>query len=348
MIPTKLVFLLFFINSAQSATFENITVLLTTEWTKFLIFGKSPLHNVYIKSANSLEVVNLQPFEQLWIQNEKIPKLRKGSLSNLPNIVQISVTSSGVTKLEPGVFRNVPKLEVVNFENNQIEEIENGVFTGLQLKAVHLNNNRISRLANAAFQNMTMILLNLNNNFVSRWQSEVFLGTPVSTLSLANNQIEEIPANAFSYGFGFKKLNVPLVAFQVVLSGNRIRRIHPEAFRFVNGFGYLSLADNFLKEIPRSLFYYVKKINTLDLTNNQISDVRGVFDDININQLILINNTLSCFPEQVFDISRIDFVFLDGNPVTCDCVSMWKDIQLRNQIWVLFNMKQLEENCVGK
>ncbi|XP_064213882.1 leucine-rich repeat-containing protein 15-like isoform X1 [Tribolium castaneum] len=339
----------FLVNGAKSATFENVTVLLTTEWNKLFYLGRTPMEKVYVASSNTIaEFVNLQPLEIVWIRNEHIPYLRENSLSNLPNIVQISVVSSGVKKIAPGTFQNDPKLDVINLESNQIEEVPNGVFTGLQLKALYLSNNQISRMGSAAFSNMTMTVLKMDNNKISRWRSEVFMGTPIGTLSLANNLIEEIPANAFSYGFQFKRINVPLAAWHVVLSQNRIRKIHPQAFSLVNGFGYLSLADNYLKDLPKDLFRYVKSINTLDLTNNQISDVGGVFDDININQLILINNTLNCFPDEVFDISRINFVFLDGNPVTCGCVAMWKDIQLRNNIWVVFNMKELEKNCIEK
>ncbi|XP_044261873.1 leucine-rich repeat-containing protein 15-like [Tribolium madens] len=345
----SLILLFVVVNSGKSAIFENVTVLLTTEWNKLFYFGRTPMEKVYIASSDTLaEFVNLQPLEIVWIRNGNIPYLRKNSLSNLPNIVQISVVSSGVKKIDPGTFQNDPKLDIINLENNQIEEIPNGAFTGLHLKALYLNNNQISRLGSAAFSNMTMTVLKLDNNKISRWRSEVFMGTPIGTLSLANNLIEEIPANAFSYGFQFKRINVPLAAWHVVLSQNRIRKIHPQAFNMVNGFGYLSLADNYLTDLPKNLFRYVKNINTLDLTNNQISDVRGVFDDININQLVLINNTMNCFPDEVFDISRINFVFLDGNPVTCGCVSMWKDIQLRNNIWVVFNMKELEKNCIEK
>ncbi|KAH0822222.1 hypothetical protein GEV33_000569 [Tenebrio molitor] len=143
----------------------------------------------------------------------------------------------------------------------------------------------------------------------------------------------------------FKKVNVPLLAWHIDFSKNRLKKIHPEAFTHINGFMYLSFADNYLGELSPNLFKSVKQINTLDFSDNRIANVERIFDDITVNQLILINNTLSCFPTNVFDVSRINFIFLDGNPLTCGCVQMWKHFQMQNNALVVYNMENLERNC---
>ena len=333
----------------NSATFENVTVLLTTQLGKLFLYGKPPIAAIFIPSSETLtDYINHQPLEVVTIRNQKIPKLVENSLSNLSNIVHLSIISSGVTELEPGTFKNVPKLDGLNLEGNLIKEIKNGVFTGLQVKFIYLNNNKISIIENNAFNNMTLTLISLNNNRISAWNTNWFLGSPVGSIYIAKNRLEEVPPHAFDFGLKFKRLNVPLTVWNVVLAQNRIKKVHKDAFKHVNGFGYLSLADNNLEELPREVFHSVKNINTLDLTNNNLYHVNGVFDDININQLILLNNSLSCFPMEVFDISTISYVFVDGNPFTCVCVERWKNFQIQNNVWVVYNMKNLENNCNEK
>jgi hypothetical protein len=335
--------------SVDSAVFENVTVSLTTELTKLYVYGRPPIDVVLIQSSNTLgEYVNLQPLEIVTIQNERVPFLKENSVGNLPNIIHVSIISCRVKRVEPGAFQNVPKLDSINLDSNLIETIEDGVFTNLRVRSVYLNNNKIVTIGNAAFNNMTLTTLSLNNNKISKWNSDWFVGTPVNSIYLSNNLLEVLPANAFAFGWMFKKVNVPLLAWHIDFSKNRLKKIHPDAFTHINGFMYLSFADNYLGELSPNLFKSVKQINTLDFSDNRIANVERIFDDITVNQLILINNTLSCFPTNVFDVSRINFIFLDGNPLTCGCVQMWKHFQMQNNALVVYNMENLERNCVQK
>ncbi|RZB38671.1 LRR 8 domain containing protein [Asbolus verrucosus] len=336
------------LSPTKCAVFENVTLSLSTGWRKLLSSERPPTKIVFIESSDSLgEYVNLHPLEYVTIADQKIPELKENSLANLPNKNGVYITSSEVTKIEPGTFKNVPRLDRVHLDGNRIEEIEDGVFTNLQLRKLYLRNNKISKLGLAAFSNMTRLEdINLTYNKLSTWSSDWFSGTPVASVYIAHNLIEELPADVFAYMFPFKRISGEISIWNFIISNNRLKKVHTDAFRNVNHFGSLSLSNNSLENLSPKVFHSVETINHLHLNSNLLSNIDGLFYSIYIYNLHLDDNRLSCFPSGVFNASDIHRVSINRNPLTCDCVHYWKDQQERS-IQLRFNFVYDKEKCVN-
>ncbi|RZC38497.1 LRR 8 domain containing protein [Asbolus verrucosus] len=246
----------------------------------------------------------------------------------------MEMTSNGIRKIEPGAFRNVPKLQHLNLSGNLLEEIGDGVFTNLSLRMLDLANNKIYKLGEKAFNNMSLTYLSLDNNKISIWDGGWFNGTPVTTITMANNLLEGLPANTFKFTLELKHTSVKYTIKRLILSGNKLERIDPNAFKDVNHLGFVSLKNNSIEKLPLNVFESVQ-ISTLDLSHNKITQLDEAFKYVNIDHLDLRHNNMNCLPFDFLETSRIYYIYIDGNPLVCECVEMWKEWQQKFYVKII-------------
>ncbi|RZB38670.1 LRR 8 domain containing protein [Asbolus verrucosus] len=288
------------------ATYENVTLTLTTRWTIYFVDYEAPIKLVPIRSDNNLvDYVNNQPFEIVQIQNQIVPELAENSVANLPNINEIQITRSGVRNVLPGAFRNLPSLKYLDLSDNLLEEIKDGVFTDLpELDLIHLENNRISRLGDKVFNSLPrMNHLFISNNSISTWRSHWFSETRVESIAMGYNLLEELPANAFEYYVHLHKGDDLVRLWYLELNDNKLKKIHPDAFQGLTEVGYLNLHNNSLQELPSGIFRTVKNLNNFVLSDNKIIkiDVAQVFKNTTLTYVELNNNQLSCVSVDIFN-----------------------------------------------
>ncbi|RZB38669.1 LRR 8 domain containing protein [Asbolus verrucosus] len=161
------------------------------------------------------------------------------------------------------------------------------------------------------------------------------------------NLVQELPADAFGYFVNFYKGHKDVKLWYLVLSDNKLEKIHPDAFKGLTEVAYLNLHNNSIQELPPGVFRTVKYINNLVLSDNKIIDidVPQVFKNTKLTYVTLENNQLSCLPVDIFNITKIYNLKLDGNPLGCECVKSWEMWQ--NQTGKnIVSFDNIRESCI--
>lgn len=163
-----------------------------------------------------------------------------------------------------------------------------------------------------------------------RWHH---LEETLTSLSLSNNQVNELKPQAFTALYHLVQLD---------LEGNHLRSISLDSLP--SSITILKLSNNFLHELSCDLLFNLprlqsihlrhnfitfdiqtrchsnktKKIEKLDLSNNQITDFSEIYvlKDIQIRQIILDLNKLSVIPRTVFLNNRIERLSVSYNKLS--------------------------------
>ncbi|XP_044261876.1 carboxypeptidase N subunit 2-like [Tribolium madens] len=337
-----------FVSQTQSVTYENVTILLTTRQTIYYINDTiPPTKLLQIRCDNTLvEYVNNQPWEIVKIQYQNVPNLSKNAVSHLPNVTEVGIISSGLEKIEPRAFGDLPKMEFLYINENPLKEVQNGVFANLsQLTWLHLENNSIETLGDKVFNDLPSLRhVFLDGNRISTWRSDWFAGSPVESISMSFNSIEELPSDMFEYYHKFNDER-PSRLWYLILESNKVRKIHPDAFRGLKELDYLNLKNNSIKELPSGVFGTITYINNFELSDNLIKNIDpSIFNNTSLSYVKLRNNRLSCLPLELVNVTEIYNVNIDGNPVSCNCVKSWKTWQEEYKKEIL-SLGDIEQNC---
>jgi Leucine-rich repeat (LRR) protein len=283
---------------SSGVTFKNVVARFYSMYTyKF---------NVTIDSSESLkENIPKKVFDKIEITNSEIPVLYKNSISDIDNLDELILEDDGISEIQPGAFSHVPQLrKLVIRGNTKLKEIKEGVFNKLNIATLDLSNNSIETVASRAFDDMPELLtVNLADNQLSIWDKNWFAKTPLLTrVSFQNNLIGEIPAGAFRNFQGIKQFGSVSLTINIILSHNKIKSIHKDAFKGL------------------------EKINNLWLDNNQVDSWDGdLLSNVAVKDLRIDQNQLECLSGNLENIFVADTTHIDGNPWECGCL---KNIEL--------------------
>jgi Leucine-rich repeat (LRR) protein len=283
---------------SSGVTFKNVVARFYSMYTyKF---------NVTIDSSESLkENIPKKVFDKIEITNSEIPVLYKNSISDIDNLDELILEDDGISEIQPGAFSRVPQLrKLVIRGNTKLKEIKEGVFNKLNIATLDLSNNSIETVASRAFDDMPELLtVNLGDNQLSIWDKNWFAKTPLLTrVSFQNNLIGEIPAGAFRNFQGIKQFGSVSLTINIILSHNKIKSIHKDAFKGL------------------------EKINNLWLDNNQMDSWDGdLLSNVAVKDLRIDQNQLECLSGNLENIFVADTTHIDGNPWECGCL---KNIEL--------------------
>ncbi|RZC37879.1 phospholipase A2 inhibitor-like [Asbolus verrucosus] len=300
-------FLAFVTAKSDDVTFKNVAVSGYSMFTyKF---------NVTIENSNSLK--NNLPkkvFDKIEIVGNKIPVLYENSIADIDNLDELIMNNNEILEIRRGAFKNVPLLRKLEITNNKLEQIREGVFNELNVGTLDLSKNSINTIAPGAFDNMSELLnINLGENQLKIWNKNWFANTPLLTrVSLQNNFIEEIPAEAFRNFEGEKQFGSVSLTINIILSHNKIKTIHQNAFKGLS------------------------KINNLWLDYNEIDTWNeNLLTGIALKDLRLDQNKLQCLTQDFKKIFVADTTHIDGNPWDCGClknIEVWATEHGKNVI----------------
>lgn len=269
-------------------------------------------------------------YEEIKVQAASGEKLIlfRGAVKNLNNLERLKLGNMKIVAVEPGAFQNLPNLIVLDLHKNFLVEVHDGVFNVLNVTEIYLQANRIERIATNAFDNMIYLeILNLDNNRLKRIDSDWFFNTPnVQYVSLKQNFIVNVPELAFK---NIKGEHVTddgdIVKTDIYLSKNRIRTIHPDAFRNFHTIGDLYLNNNRLQTLSNATFRNMKQIEFLVLAKNKLQslDVTIFNNTDSIEELDLTFNKFECLSYEI--VKRVNRTLLFGNKgLDCLCLNRLK------------------------
>nr|WBP49914.1 Toll-like receptor protein [Mimachlamys nobilis] len=308
----------------------------------------------------------------LLMSNNKIQHIPDRAFADLANLQLLDLSASGITsvadtafdglktltnlKLNDNLLDDVPSrlpatLQLLYLNGNQIVSIPDGIFSNLiNLQKLYLGANKIVTLYQSSFRGLVDLqILHLVQNKIATLPGKVFQPfTRLLSLELNKNNIKRITdsSSLFDSMEALQNLN---------LAGNALGMLPTALFNKLSSLQYLHLENNnigLVMEHDREgqLFVGLHKLQTLDLTNNQIRVIQdSSFRDLTSLQLLsLRQNRLSGWGLHLFnkmgklntldlshnlialvnstsvhDLGNIMTLNLTDNPFACTCDLRW-------------------------
>ncbi|KAM3960209.1 uncharacterized protein ACR2FA_005691 [Aphomia sociella] len=288
---------------ADDIIWPNFSSQSEIEYLMFNVRADNALHFIPSKA-----IVRLDKLKQIVIQFGTITSVPSFAFTNSTTIQQIVLKSNKIITLEKHAFSQMMLLSNLSLDDNQITELETDVFFNLpNLHYLYLSNNNISLLHEGCFKHLNNLMeLRLNNNYISVVTKEMWEGLEnLSKLNLRHNKLTMIGNLAFSDSYGLKEL---------LLDHNAIEYVSERALSGLAQLRKLTLSGNKLPIIFEGVLEEVKSLAILDLRDNLLETMS--YETIRP----LIEN----------DKSASAVVYLDGNPLNCDCRLSWVYL-LRNE-----------------
>ncbi|CAG9788318.1 unnamed protein product [Diatraea saccharalis] len=246
-------------------------------------------------------VVRLDNLKYLSIQFASINNIPPYAFTNSSTIKQIVLKVNKITTLEKHSFAQMMMLSNLSLEENSISELRRDVFFNLpNLHILNLSNNNLSLIHEGCFKHLNnLIELRLDNNLISVITKETLEGLEnLSRLNLRHNKLTMIGNLAFSETWSLKEL---------MLDNNAIEYISDRAFGGLTQLTKLTLSNNRLTAFYEDILEDIRSLIVLDLRDN-------LLDTISYEAVRpVIEN----------DKSVSAAVYLDGNPLNCNCRLSW-------------------------
>ncbi|CAK1543225.1 unnamed protein product [Leptosia nina] len=263
-------------------------------------------------------IVRLDKLKYISIQLATIKRIPPYAFTNSSTIRQIILKSNKISTLEKHSFSQLMMLSNLSLDDNHICELKRDVFFNLpNLHILHLSNNNLSLLHEGCFKHLNnLIELRLDTNYISVITKEMLEGLEnLSKLNLKNNKLTMVGNLAFSELWGLKEL---------MLDNNAIEYISERAFGGLIQLRKLTLSGNKLTSFYEDVLADIRSLIVLDLRDNLLTTISYE----TIRPVVENDKALS------------SVVYLDGNPLSCDCRLAWiyalrnetKDSTLKNAL----------------
>lgn len=248
---------------------------------------KNGIKYVQIGAFNSLYKV-----EELYINNNQMSKINQGVFNALNNLVILDVSFNNIQEIEKDAFTGLKKLEKIILKSNGLTCLSEMSFTSQkQLKFLDLSDNALqmlpAKLLNSTSLKQNPIKIDLSNNSL---RSLIDFANNTKYLKLNKNTISEI------------NVSLPLLALEIDLSHNVIKRIELNSFSGLKHLRILNLTHNLIEFIAIGSFKDLNLVDTLDLSVNNLTQIGfGLLHGLhNLKTLKLGTNHLKQLSGSVF------------------------------------------------
>merc|ERR1712223_283511 len=233
-----------------------------------------------------------------------------------PKLASIHLSNNTLGTISFEVFKGLDKLQVLNLSGNSLDEnwVRPGVFAGLHsLVVLDLSSNHMSRIEAGLLSDTNALqYLNLGHNHIHTiapshaFASEAF-SSNIHTLVLSYNQLKALPDPQTLDGLS--------VLNTLALDHNQLHSVHPSTLRNCTVLEQISLNNNFLTEVPKSL-HQMLELRSIDLSSNVIGFLKreSLQGLPKLSNLKLSNNELSRIGDGAFkEAPNLQHLDLSGN-----------------------------------
>jgi len=204
-------------------------------------------------------------------------------------IRQLELVRLGIRSISASAFEAISRdLQVLHLQDNQLESLPLGVFrTILNLVRLQLHNNRLTQLSDGVFSGLVnLVYLSLNMNQISAIDPATWHAVPrLVTLMLQDNRL------------GDGRIVFPEGALgrleELQLDGNGLAAITNDTVSGLPNLHRLYFRSNNVKSLPVGTFDANPRLEVLDLSGNQISQLTAASFRGKNTTYSIMNNTLA-------------------------------------------------------
>ncbi|GJQ76084.1 hypothetical protein Trydic_g1836 [Trypoxylus dichotomus] len=262
--------------------------------------------------------------QYLYLEGNNLTKLEKSAFGRLPVVFELNLAFNQIGNVTEKAFDGLLQMLKLNLTNNNLTHIPNGAFQGLvALKSLDLSHNRLDKLDNKTHGLLDELLsleyIDLSHNRISFITRKTFPSNPyipykLGEINLSYNHMPVLTYDIVSGTSKVQKLNLSncgitevrryvignLTRLRILdMSNNKIESLDEEyVFKLPENVSELYFSDNVLKDLPWDEFKNVSDLKVLDLRYNNFESIGGP-----LNEMI---------------VKDVD-VYLEGNPISCDC-----------------------------
>ncbi|XP_069730680.1 toll-like receptor 7 [Phaenicophaeus curvirostris] len=316
-------------------------------------------------SRNNVFFVNPSDFEGLHslrclnLSGNAMSQTLNGSeFSYLSGLKYLDFSNNRIDLLYPTAFAELKLLEILDLSNNKHYFLAEGVTQVLSfmkdlshLKKLMMNENEIATSANTGMESQSLQILEFRGNRLdilwmdgnARYLSFFKNLTSLEQLDISFNSLSFIPPDVF------KAMPPQLKILNI--TNNRLKRFLWGSLQYLKKLVTLDLSNNLLTTVAHELSNCSSTLQELILRNNRIQRLskhflRGAFQlkylDLSSNKIEIIKK--SSFPENV--INNLRMLLLHGNPFKCNCDAVWF-VWWINQTQVTIPLLATDVTCAG-
>ncbi|XP_022909438.2 protein artichoke [Onthophagus taurus] len=259
--------------------------------------------------------------QYLFLEGNNITKLEKSAFGVLPVVFELNLAHNQIGNVSEKAFDGLLQMLKLNLTHNNLTYIPNGAFLGLvALKTLDLSFNKIEKLDNKTHGLLDDLLslehINLSNNKISFISRKMFPSNPYYPYKL--------------YDIDLSYNHMPIITYDLIFGTSKVKK--------------LNISHNAIGDVRKYVLGNLTSLQILDLSYNKMNDLME--EDVfklppNMTQLYLRNNLLGSLPwKEVNKLELLDLrfnniesinseltklivqdadVFLEGNPISCDC-----------------------------
>ncbi|XP_067205442.1 protein toll-like isoform X3 [Linepithema humile] len=280
------------------------------------IFAKlENLNHLFLKGNNFINLPrdfiqnNTKLITVYLFHNQRNLTLLNGSFSNLTNLEHLDLINNGLVTLPKDLFWRSSSLKEIILSNNFLQSLPVEIFQDLsKLEKLELSSNYLETLPDNIFENTRKLKkLNLSNNRITTISENLFNRLfRLEQLNMERNRLRTIS----NYSFGF------LTNLKIIKLSHNSLTLSKWFFTFnlYSNIEKIYLINNSISEILEDWITNLKKLQTLDLSYNNISTIKDL--ELHNNKLSRIHPDVLRFWRNSANLTHLT---LYENPWECDC-----------------------------
>lgn len=367
------------IEHADNAVMSNIPSIICSQFPnlKLFIFGGSGIsnfdenafrscqfmENIWIDSNRLTDIIEDSFVENFELQvlgffGNNITELPENLFRNNKKLRVLNIGTNPFTTFPPKLFAGLSKLEIIGARNGRLTKIFEENFANLSsLHVLDLTDNQIDFIPKNAFADLgSLEYLIMDSNNLTSFSPSWLEGTNLLYLSFANNFISELPEDIFSNSSKLSELYMhnnpfqkfpgkifhPLYNLTALTIGHcGLTSVDPSLFETLTELTRISLAGNFLEELPIGMLKNSPKLEFIDLSNNKLNVVSSSSFGTH-RQLLSVwlgFNRIDAIDEKLFDNIRTFEIDMTDNICANEFIADWSGTQelIRKALRVCFD-----------
>ncbi|NXC43500.1 TLR7 protein, partial [Penelope pileata] len=309
--------------------------------------------------VNPLDFQGLSFIKCLNLSGNAISQTLNGSeFYYLPELKYLDFSNNRIDLLHSTAFEELKLLEILDLSNNQHYFLAEGISHVLSfmknlayLKKLMMNENEISTSVSTGMESQSLKILEFRGNRLdvlwkdgnARYLSFFKNLTNLEQLDISFNMLDFLPPEVFEA--------MPPELKILNLTGNQLKTFNWGKLHLLKKLVTLDLSNNLLTTVPRELSNCTSTVQKLILRNNHIQRLTKYFLrnvitlkylDLSSNKIQIIKKT--SFPESVINNLRV--LFLHDNPFKCNCDAVWF-VGWINRTQVTIPLLATDVTCAG-